>query len=177
MNANGTWPHDAFINGFWARHMTAFWESMRRHVLANRDWAQHTRWMPPDALSNVNRVNRDKCRIENWDYQWFLDPTHRAPQWTDLTPAYKQWWIWSMLPNDTDISGVGHYLAWINYEEGPRQLQKPAKLEYWINWWNNRLSQRDKMAFFDAVVPIERAVSLQPGAKLSMINPYVVAFN
>ena len=52
MNANGTWPN-AFINSFWYNHMTSFWEGMRRHVHANRDWAQHTWWMPVHA--DVNR--------------------------------------------------------------------------------------------------------------------------
>ena len=163
MNAHGTWPH-AFINSFWYNHMTSFWERMRRHVHANRDWAQHTWWMPVDA--DVKRVNWDNCHIENWDYQWFLDPTHRAPQWTDLTPAYRQYWIWLMLPTHNDNR---YYFAWINDEEDETPT-KQRQLTRWINEWNN-MGQRSKMCYFDPVIATERARSLQPGAKLDMITP------
>ena len=116
--------------------------------------------------ADVKNVDWDNCQIENWNYQWFLDPTHRAPQWTDLTPAYRQYWIWNMLPVDDDNR---FYLAWINWEEGEYD-RKIRQLTRWINEWNN-MSQREKMGFFDPVIRTERARSLQPGAKLDMITP------
>jgi hypothetical protein len=134
---------------------------MSQHVHENEDWKQNTWWMPVDA--DAKRVNWNKCDIENWDYQWFLDPTRRAPRWLDLTPAYRQWWISSMLPSNE------YYLAWINYEEGTYG-RKIRQLTGWINEWE-KLSQRSKMGFFDPVIRTERARSLQPGAKLSMITP------
>ena len=171
MNAHGTWPH-AFINGFWTGHMTSFWQRMQRHVHENRDWAQNTWWMPRDA--DVKRVNWDNCHIENWDYQWFLDPNHRAPQWLDLTPAYRQWWIWSMLPTDSELQ---FYLAWINYEEGEYGT-KIRQLQGWINEWN-KLSQRSKMGFFDPVLPTayvhERKMQVGANIDMSTPNPFKVS--
>ena len=173
MNANGTWPHD-FINQYWIDRMTAFWRRMQRHVIENRDWAQNTWWMPRDA--DVKRVNWDNCHIENWDYQWFLDPTHRAPQWLDLTPAYRQWWIWSMLPTDSELQ---FYLAWINYEEGEYGT-KIRQLQGWINEWN-KLSQRSKMGFFDPVLPTayvhERKMQVGANIDMSTPNPFNVSAN
>ena len=171
MNANGTWPHD-FINQYWIDRMTAFWRRMQRHVHENRDWAQNTWWMPRDA--DVKRVNWDNCHIENWDYQWFLDATHRAPQWLDLTPAYRQWWIWSMLPTDSELQ---FYLAWINYEEGEYST-KIRQLQGWINEWN-KLSQRSKMGFFDPVLPTayvhERKMQVGANIDMSTPNPFKVS--
>lgn len=169
MNADGTWPH-AFINAYWKDRMTSFWQRMQRHVHENRDWAQNTWWMPVDA--NVNRVNWDNCHIQNWDYQWFLDPTRRAPQWQDLTHAYRQWWMYTSLPSDSDLK---YYLAWLEYEDGECD-RKQRQLQRWIDDWNN-LSQRSKMGFFDPVLPTAHvhAAKLQVGCASMARNPYVIA--
>ena len=120
---------------------------MQQHVHENRDWAQNTSWMP--AHANVTRVNWENCHIENWDYQWFLDQTHRAPHWEDLPHSYRQWWLYQQLPhNYTDL---GYYLRWLNYEplEYDRKLRQ---LQRWIDEWNN-MSQFQKMAYFNPILP------------------------
>ena len=170
MNADGTWPHH-FINEFWRPRITAFWRMMQQHVHENRDWAQNMWWLQRHA--NPTRVNWDNCHIENWDYQWFLDPTRRAPQWQDLPHSYRQWWIYNQLPNN--YRDLGYYLPWLNYDY-IEQDRKPRQLQRWIDEWNS-LSQRSKMNFFDPVLPTayvhER--NFQAGDRYPQANPYVIA--
>ena len=145
MNANGTWPHQ-FISERTRSEMTSFWQAMQRHSQEDPDWTRDTDWTLGHSAS---RVNWAQCQIQNWDYQWFLHPTRRAPQWQDLPESYRQWWKYAKLP--THSGGLDYYLGWLKYEDGEFD-RKRRQLQGWKDEWNG-LSQLTKMQYFDPILP------------------------
>lgn len=178
MNANGTWPHAPhhFISEHTRTQMTSFWQAMQRHAQEHPDWEQRV-WAPlPPSL---RQGKWSQCQIQNWDYQWFFDQTHRAPRWQDLPSGYKQWWMYTCLPRHR---GPEYYLKWMTYEKDEYE-RKQRQLQRMQDEWDG-LSQLTKMQYFDPLIPTEsvHAAKWQVGDAVgvgnwnckSRANPYNV---